>query len=285
MLRSACPVLAAAVALAHVPARAPRRLDAAVVGGHQVAPDLAAVRIARLLRLDEPDAGAHQQRLDGRHGHVERAGELRVAQPVDLAHQQRGALLLGQAADVPDEPPQVVAPLRLVDRVEQRLARHLEDLRRGRVRAPQVVDAAVVRHAVEPGAHVDRRGCRRAAPRTRARRRPAARPRRPGATGSRASGARRRTGAGGSGRAARRTPRPTRPGRARRAARRSAAAGAGLASGSRLSPAGACSADASTCSRLLGWAILASRTLTPILAASRADVKADRCDLFHFHGG
>ena len=252
------PVLAAAVALAHVPARAARSLDAAIVGGHQVAPDLAAVGIARLLRLDEPDARAHQQRLDRRHGHVERAGELGVAQPVDLAHQQRRALLLGQAADVADEPPQVVAPLRLVDRVEQRLARHLEDLGRGRVRPPQVVDAAVVRDAVEPGAHVDRAAVA------------AQRPERAhehvlqhvlgvlARVAARASGARRRTAAGGSGRAGRRTPRPSRRGRARRAARRSAAAGAGSRAEAGSVRAGACSADASTYSRLLDLAIRAS---------------------------
>ena len=149
-------VLAAALALAHVPARAAGRLDAAVVGGEQVAPDLAAVGVARLLRLDQPDPRPHEQRLHRGHRDVERAGELRVAEPVDLAHQQRRALLLGQPADVGDEPLEVLAPLRLVDRVEQRLARHLEDLRRRRVRPPQVVDAAVVRDAVEPGAHVDR---------------------------------------------------------------------------------------------------------------------------------
>ena len=44
----ASPVLAAAVALAHVPPRAAGRLDAAVVGVHQVGADLAAVGVARL---------------------------------------------------------------------------------------------------------------------------------------------------------------------------------------------------------------------------------------------
>ena len=81
-------------------------------------------------------------------------GEVRVGHPVDLAHQQRGALLLGQPADVLDQAREVLAPLRLLDRVVQRLARHLEDLGGRRRRAAQVVDAAVVRDAVQPGAQV-----------------------------------------------------------------------------------------------------------------------------------
>ena len=82
-------------------------------------------------------------------------GEVGVGHAVDLAHQQRGALLLGQPADVLDQAREVLAPLRLLDRVVQRLARHLEDLGRRRRRAAQVVDAAVVGDPVQPGAQVD----------------------------------------------------------------------------------------------------------------------------------
>ena len=86
---------------------------------------------------------------------AERRGQVGVAHAVDLAHQERGALLLGQSPHVGDEPAQVLAPLGLVHRVEQRLARHLEDLARRRHGAAKMVDAAVVGDAVEPGADVD----------------------------------------------------------------------------------------------------------------------------------
>ena len=54
-----------------------------------------------------------------------------------------------------DELGEVLAALGLLDRIVQRLARDLEDVGRGRHRAPHVVDAAVVGDAVEPGAQVD----------------------------------------------------------------------------------------------------------------------------------
>ena len=147
-------VLRAAVARAHVLARAAGGLHTAVVGAQQVGLDLGAVGVAGLGGLDEPDAGAHQQRLDGGDGDVQRVRQVGVGHAVDLAHQQRRALLLGQVADVGDEPTQVVAALGLLDRVVQRLARDLEDLGRGRDRPAQMVDAAVVRDAVQPCAHV-----------------------------------------------------------------------------------------------------------------------------------
>ena len=54
-----------------------------------------------------------------------------------------------------DQALEVLAPLRLLDRVVQRLARDLEDLGGRRDGPAQVVDAAVVGDPVEPGAHVD----------------------------------------------------------------------------------------------------------------------------------
>src|SRR5215217_447481 len=102
--------------------------------------------------------------------------------------------------------------------------------------------------------------------------RPGGRPRRPAATGSRASGGRRRTAAGGSGRAGRRTPRRIRRGRARRAARRSAAAAGGL----RVEAGSGRSVRAALTLPLAYGSSIGRRlrhTLTPMLAASRADVK------------
>ena len=54
-----------------------------------------------------------------------------------------------------DELGEVLAALGLLDRVVQRLARDLEDVGGRRDRAAQVVDAAVVGDAVQPGAQVD----------------------------------------------------------------------------------------------------------------------------------
>ena len=70
--------------------------------------------------LDEADAGADEQRLDRRDGDAQRGGELDVGEALHLAHEQRGALLLGQRADVGDQPAQVLAALGLGERVVQR---------------------------------------------------------------------------------------------------------------------------------------------------------------------
>src|SRR3954469_1494121 len=59
-------VLATPGALAHVPARAAACAHAPVGGGGDVEPDVAACGVAGLDRLDEADAGSHQQRLDRR---------------------------------------------------------------------------------------------------------------------------------------------------------------------------------------------------------------------------
>ena len=124
-------------------------------GQREVALDVAARRVARLARLDEPDPGADQQRLDGGDAHVERLGEVRVAQALELAHEQGGALLLGQALDVGDEAPEVVAALGLGERVGHDRAADVEDVGRRGDRAAELVDAAVVGHAVEPGLQRD----------------------------------------------------------------------------------------------------------------------------------
>ena len=77
-----------------------------------------------------------------------------VRHAVDLSHQQRRALLIGQPPDVLDQLGEVGAPLRLLDRVVQRLAGDLEHVGGRRDRPAHVVDAAVVRHAVQPRAQV-----------------------------------------------------------------------------------------------------------------------------------
>ena len=173
-------VLAAAVARPHVLAGAAGGLHAAVVGAQEVGADLGAVGVARLGGLDQADAGAHEQRLDGRDGDVQRDREVGVRHAVDLAHQQRGALLLGQVGDVvaragagrrgagPPRPGHAAACAR-----PRRSPRRAESAGAGdrcsgcgpRGRATRARSS---------------RGCRCAARRTRGRRRPAARPRHPG---------------------------------------------------------------------------------------------------------
>jgi hypothetical protein len=60
--------------------------------------------IASLGCLGKRDTCAYQQRLDRSHRGVERARELGIGHPRQFPHQQRGTLLLRQAADVFDQP-------------------------------------------------------------------------------------------------------------------------------------------------------------------------------------
>jgi hypothetical protein len=149
-------VLAAALALAHVLARERAGAHALAERQREVVADLHAGGVAGLGGLDQPDPGADEQRLDGRDRRLERDGEVGVGQALELAHEQRGALLVGQALDVGDQAAQVVAALGLGERVGQRRAGDLEDIGGRRDRTAQVVDAAVVGHAVQPGLQDDR---------------------------------------------------------------------------------------------------------------------------------
>ena len=81
-------------------------------------------------------------------------GEVGVGEALELADDQRRALLLGQRVEVGDEPPQVLAALGLGDRVGA-AGEQLVGLQRRRGRAAHVVDAAVVGDAVEPRPHGD----------------------------------------------------------------------------------------------------------------------------------
>jgi hypothetical protein len=139
-----------------VPPGATAGAHAAAEGQAQVVADVHAGRVACLARLDEPHPGPHEQRLDGRDRDLERRRELVVGEPVDLAHQQRRALLGGEALDVVDQAPQVVAALGDLERVVERPARGGENVGRGDLRPAHLVHAAVVGDPVEPGAQRDR---------------------------------------------------------------------------------------------------------------------------------
>ena len=77
-------------------------------------------------------------------------GELGIAHPAQFPHQQRRTLLLGQPPDVRDQAAQRLALLGLRDRVVNRRLHHLDQLGHRDRRAAELVDAAVVRHAVQP---------------------------------------------------------------------------------------------------------------------------------------
>jgi hypothetical protein len=110
-------VIAAAGALTQVLARASAGAHAAIEGAREVGPDLDAGGVTGLDGLHQSDARTHEQGLDRRDGDVQRLGQVAVGQALHLAHQQCRALLVGQGADVGDQPAQVLAPLRLGHRV------------------------------------------------------------------------------------------------------------------------------------------------------------------------
>ena len=118
--------------------------------------DVGTVGVVGLDRLDQADPRPHEQRFHRRHAGVQRLGELGVGHSVHLAHEQCRALLVGQPADVPDQTLELFALLGLEQRVVQRRARDLEDVGRSGHGAAEVVDAAVVRNAVQPRPQRDR---------------------------------------------------------------------------------------------------------------------------------
>ena len=84
-------------AIAHVAPRQAAGPHPAVVGDDQLLTDLRAGGVARLAGLSQADARPYQQRLDRRHRDAERLGDVGVGHAAQLAHQQRRALLIGQA--------------------------------------------------------------------------------------------------------------------------------------------------------------------------------------------
>ena len=127
--------------------------------GHlpELEPDLVAGEQARLGGLGERHTRADEERLHARDRRVHRLGDLVVRERIDLAQEQRGALSLRELVHVRDDLPELLA---LVHRVRGAgAAVALEDVHRvlaGVLRAPQVVQRAVARDPVEPGARVDR---------------------------------------------------------------------------------------------------------------------------------
>jgi hypothetical protein len=136
-----------------------RRAEAAQAFGDlaELLAHLVAVEGARLGGLGERHARAHEQRLHRRHGGLHRLGDLLVAERVDLAQQQSGALRLRERLDVLEQLADRLAALHVLD---GRLAVvgevHVHRVHADRLLAAQVVQRAVARDPVQPRAHVDR---------------------------------------------------------------------------------------------------------------------------------
>ncbi len=87
--------LPAAGAVADVPPGRGVGPHATVVGKNQLIADLRASGVPCLPGMRQAHPRADKQRLDGGNRHAERIGKLEVAHAAELAHQQRGALLIG----------------------------------------------------------------------------------------------------------------------------------------------------------------------------------------------
>ena len=127
--------------------------------GHlaELEPHLLAGEQTRLGRLGQRHSRAYEKRLDARHRGVHRLEDLLVGESVDLAQEQRRALRLGQLPDVRHDLPELLARVDGVRRGGAPVA--LERVHRvlpGVLRPAEVVEAAVARDAIEPGACVDR---------------------------------------------------------------------------------------------------------------------------------
>jgi hypothetical protein len=145
------PEFAAAGAVAHVPSGPRVRPYPPIMRKHQLGADLRACRVAGFDCLNQSDPGADQQRFDRRDGDSEGVGDAGVAHPSKLAHQQRGALLIREPPDVSDQPPERLALIGLSDWVVDGRSK-LDALVRWRHRPPQLIDAAVMSHPIEPSA-------------------------------------------------------------------------------------------------------------------------------------
>ena len=124
--------------------------DAAVVSLDQLLTDQRASGVPSRRGLREPDPCPDEQRLDRADRHAQRARQLGVGHPRELAHQQRRALLLGKPADIFDQPPQRFPEIDLREGVVGVGPHQVEHLGWRRSGLAQLVDAAVVSDAEQP---------------------------------------------------------------------------------------------------------------------------------------
>jgi hypothetical protein len=147
------PVLATALALVQV---ATQRSSAERRAAHrpQLQADLVAVGLASGARGHERLAGLEDEGLDLGPRHLERERDLVVAESSELCHDQRGALVGREPAQVDDQVPQLLAPL---DDDRRLLADAVRRLGHGDLAASAEQGvAAVARDRVQPRAQVNR---------------------------------------------------------------------------------------------------------------------------------
>jgi hypothetical protein len=116
----------------------------------QLGSDLPTVRVARCRGSGQAHPSADEHRFDRWNRQVEGLGQLGVAHSAQLAHQQRRSLLFGEPADVHNQATQVLLLLgrghRVADGGSKRFGLEADHRRR----PPNLIDTAVVRHAIEP---------------------------------------------------------------------------------------------------------------------------------------
>ena len=102
--------MAAGVAALQMAASVLARACPAVVRGRQDGAHVIAVRAAGLLGLDEVVARSHHQLAGGDRGDAELGRDRLVRRALELARQQRDALVLGEAGDVDHQHVQLLPP-------------------------------------------------------------------------------------------------------------------------------------------------------------------------------
>jgi hypothetical protein len=126
--------------------------DAPIMGEDQLLADLRAGGLPRLAGLGQAQPRAHKQRLDGRNRDAQRFGQIGVGHSTELAHQQCRALLVRETLDIGDQSSEHLALLGLGGRILREPGQRLERVGGRQQRATQLVDAAIVSYAIQPGA-------------------------------------------------------------------------------------------------------------------------------------
>ena len=138
-------------AAAQVSARPPAHPHLAAERAIEIGPDVHARGRAGLLRRLQVLARAVQPRLDRDDRDPERGGDLGASQPVEL-HQEGRALLVGEPPHVGHQAPDGLALLGFDRRVAVGRAGHVMEVAQRNDGPADLVDAVVVRHAVQPRA-------------------------------------------------------------------------------------------------------------------------------------
>ena len=122
----------AASAVRQVPADGSARSDAAVVRERELVADLDAGGVPRLDGERQADPRPDQERLHRRHRDIHGCGDVGIAHPAELSHEQRRSLLRGKPMQIGDQPLQRLTLFHSRDRVVRLRRGLVKDGRRGR---------------------------------------------------------------------------------------------------------------------------------------------------------